>query len=192
MVSTTSEDIVSQYPNLFDNTTVGKLKGIQVPLRVKEANPVFIKPRVVPFAIRSKYEEALEKLVAEDIIEKVEHSEWASPTVPIVKPNGDLRICGDYSVTINKFSVMEQYPIPSLEELLSKLPGGTRFTKIDLSQAYHQLELTPESRKYTTIKTHQGLYQYKRQTYGGISAVSIFSTHHRKCVERPSRLLCSY
>ena len=137
-VSTTTEDIVSQYPNLFDNTTVGKLKGIQVSLRVKEANPVFIKPRVVPFAIRSKYEEALEKLVAEDIIEKVEHSEWASPTVPIVKPNVDLRICGDYSVTINKFSVMEQYPIPSLEELLSKLSGGTRFTKIDLSEAYHQ------------------------------------------------------
>ena len=25
MVSTTSEDIVSQYPNLFDSTTVGKL-----------------------------------------------------------------------------------------------------------------------------------------------------------------------
>ena len=60
----------------------------------------------MPFAIRSKYEEALEKLVAEDIIEKVEHSEWASPTVPIVKPNGDLRICGDYSVTINKFLVI--------------------------------------------------------------------------------------
>ena len=58
--------------------------------------------------------------------------------MPIDKPNGDLRICGDYSVTINKFSVMEQYPIPSLEELLSKLSGGTRFTKIDLSQAYHQ------------------------------------------------------
>ena len=89
----------------------------------------------MPFAIRSKYEEALEKLVAEDIIEKVEHSEWASPTVPIVRPNGDLRICGDYSLTINNFSVMEQYPIPSIEELLSKLSGGTRFTKIDLSQA---------------------------------------------------------
>ena len=174
MVSTTSEDIVSQYPNLFNNTTVGKLKGIQVRLRVKEANPVFIKPRVVPFVIRSKYEETLEKLVAEDIIEEVEHSEWASPTVSIVKPNGDLRICGDYPVIINKFSVMEQYPIPSLEELLSKLSGGTRFTKIDLSQAYHQLEHTPENRKNTTINTYQGLYQYKRLTYGVTSAVSIF------------------
>ena len=133
---------------------------------------MFIKPSVVPFVIRSKYDEALEKLVAEDIIEKVEHSEWASPTVPIVKPNGDLRICGDYLG--NKFSVMEQYPIPSLEELLCKLSRGTRLTKTGLSQAYHRLELTPESRKYTTINTHQGLYQYKRPTYGVTSAVSIF------------------
>ena len=51
---------------------------------------------------------------------------------------------------------------------------GKKFTKIDLSQAYHQLELTPESRKYTTINTHLGLYQYKRLTFGVSSAVSIF------------------
>ena len=146
---------------------------MQVSLRVSDESPVFTKARVVPFAIWSKYEKALEKLVVEDIIEKVEHSEWALPTVPIVKASGDLRICGDYSVTINKFSVLEQYPITTLEELLSTLSGGK--TKIDLSQAYHQLELTPESRKYTTINAHLGLYQYKRLTFGvRSSAVSIF------------------
>ena len=63
---------------------------------------MFIKALVVPFAIRSKHEGALEKMM-DDTIEKVEHSEWASLTFPIVKANGDLRICGDYSVTINKF-----------------------------------------------------------------------------------------
>ena len=160
--------------NYRDTSSVGKLKGIQVSLRVREENPAFTKPRVVPFAIRPKYKDALQKLVAEDIIKKVEHSEWASPTAPIVKANGDLRIFGDYFITVNKFSVLEQYPVPTLEELLSKLSGGKKFTKMDLSQAYHQLELTPESRKYTTINTHQGLYQYKRLTYGVSSAVSIF------------------
>ena len=103
-VSTTAEDIVHRYPDLFDNSTVGKLNGVQVSLQVNDANSVFTKPRVLPFAIRSKYEDALKKLVAEDIIEKLEYCQWASPTVPIIKPNGDLRICGDYSVTINKFS----------------------------------------------------------------------------------------
>ena len=142
-VSTTAEDIVHQYSDLFDTSSVGKLKGIQVSLRVRNENPVFTKPRVVSFAIQSKYEDTLDKLVAEDIIEKVEHSEWASPTFPIVKANGDLTICGDFSTTVNTFSVLEQYPVPTLEELLGKLSGGKKFTKIDLSQAYHQLEITP-------------------------------------------------
>ena len=62
-------------------------------LRISDENPVFTKPRVVPFAVRSKYEEALEKLVGENIIEIVEHSKRASPIVPIVKANGDLTIC---------------------------------------------------------------------------------------------------
>ena len=146
---TTAEDIVHRCPDLFDNTTVGKLNGVKVSLRVNDANPVFTKPRLVPFLICSKYEDALKKLVAEDIIEIVEHSEWASPTVPFFKPNGDLRICGNYSVTIDKFSDLEQYPVPTLEELLNNLSEGKRFTKINIFQASHQLELTPESRKYT-------------------------------------------
>ena len=51
-------------------------------LRVSDESPVFKKARVVPLANQSKYEKALEKLVAEDFIEKVEHdSECASPTV---------------------------------------------------------------------------------------------------------------
>ena len=84
---------------MFDTSSVGKLKRIQVSLRVSDESPVFTKARVVPFAIRSEYEQALEKLVAEDIIEKVEHSEWLSQTVPIVKANGDLRICGDLTLS---------------------------------------------------------------------------------------------
>ena len=44
-------------------------------LPVSNESPVFTNARVVPFAIRSKYEEALEKPVGDDIIEKVKHSE---------------------------------------------------------------------------------------------------------------------
>ena len=75
-ISTAAEDIVQQYPDLFDISSVGKLlKEIQVSLRVRDKTPVFTKARVVPFVIRSKYEQALEKLVTEDIIEKIEHFE---------------------------------------------------------------------------------------------------------------------
>jgi hypothetical protein len=92
----------------------------------------------------------------------------------VIKPCGDIRICGDYSGTINQASPLEQYLVPTFEELLSNLSGGTKFTKLDLSQAYHQLELNPDCRKFTTINTPYGLYQYKRLVFGINSAVSIF------------------
>ena len=52
----------------------------------------------------------------ENIIEAVKFSEWATPVVPVLKPDGTVRICGDYKVTVNQESRLEQYPIPRLED----------------------------------------------------------------------------
>ena len=52
-----------------------------------------------------------------------------------------IRICGDYKLTANKASLVEHYPIPKIDDLLSTLAGGVTFSHLDLSQAYQQLEL---------------------------------------------------
>ena len=43
-----------------------------------------------------------------------------------------------------------------------------------MSQAYQQLLLDEESKQYTTINTHKGLFQYNRLPYGIWSAPGIF------------------
>ena len=48
------------------------------------------------------------------------------------------------------------------------------FSKLDLSQAYHQLELEKQSRYITTFSTHLGLYRYKRLNYGTNAAAKMF------------------
>eukprot|EP00117_Sycon_ciliatum_P023565 scpid65614/ scgid20003/ Uncharacterized protein K02A2.6 len=105
-----------------------------------------MKSRSVPFAITEKYNVALERLEKSGIIRKVDHSRWASPTVPVLKPDGSVQICADYPRTVNANSEEEKYPLPTFEEMRAKLSGGEKFTKIDLSQAYHQLELDENSR----------------------------------------------
>ena len=118
-----------------------------------EERPKFFKPHSVPYALREPIEEELDRLEHEGIIDKVTHSEWATPLVAVPKADGRVRLCGDFKVTVNPSLSVEQYPLPKVEDLLATLAGGTKFTKLDLTQAYLQLALHPESKKYCTINT---------------------------------------
>jgi hypothetical protein len=65
----------------------------------------------------------------------------ACPSVPVSKPDGSVRICGDYSVTANKYIDPEQYILPTIEEHSTNMANCTVFSKLDLRNAYLQLPL---------------------------------------------------
>ena len=150
--------LLKKYEGVFSGSQ-GAMKHFSAKLNVKEdVRPTFLKPRSVPFAIREAIEAELKRLEAEGIIEKVSHSDWAATIVPVPKDNGKIRICGDYKVTVNHSLQVDQYPLPKLEDLFALLAGGAKFLKIDLTQAYLQLQLEEESREFVTANTHTGLY----------------------------------
>lgn len=154
---------------------LGTMRSVTAHIYIdKDAEPKFYKARPVPYALKPKIEAELERLEKEGTIEPVRFSEWAAPIVPIVKPDKSIRICGDYKVTVNRASKLENYPIPKTEDLLATLGGGQKFTKLDMSQAYQQLLLDEDSRQYVTVNTHKGLYRYNRLPYGVASAPGIF------------------
>ena len=43
------------------------------------------------------------------------------PVVPVVKPNRNIRICGDYSITVNNYSFLKTNPSPRIEDFFAKL-----------------------------------------------------------------------
>ena len=108
---------------------------------------------------------------SEDIISPVEFTEWVAPIVPVVKQDGSVHICGDYKCTVNQVSKLDNYPIPKTEDLLATLGGGNKFTKLDMSQAYQQLLLDEESKKFTTINTYKGLYPHMSNIHKQIPIV---------------------
>ena len=54
----------------------------------------------------------------------------------------------------------------TMNDLIADLNGSTIFSKLDLSNAYNQLELGESSRHITTFSTHAGLFRYKRLLFG--------------------------
>ena len=168
------KSILSAHSAVFQEG-LGTLKGIKARLYMKEGRqPKYFKPRPVPYALRDKIEAEINRLEKEGIISPVQFSEWATPIVPVAKPDKTIRICGDYKVTVNQASKLDNYPIPRIEDLLAVLGGGQHFSKLDMSQAYQQMELEEDFKKFTTINTHKGLYQYNRLPYGISSAPGIF------------------
>ncbi|CAK1597369.1 unnamed protein product [Parnassius mnemosyne] len=169
-------DFSSRYCKVFADG-LGRFTGPPVSIRVREgAQPVFMRARPLAYALRAPVERALEQLVADGILTPVDRSDWATPIVPVVKKDGNIRICADYKLTLNKVIEVDRYPLPRVEDLLVRLQGGQRFSKIDLSQAYAQFVLD-ESAKYTVINTHKGLFRYNRLVYGLSSSPGIFQKH---------------
>ena len=82
----------------------------------------------------------------------------AALIVPVIKSDGNVRICGDYKVTKR-----DVYPLPKDEDLFAALAGGKLFSNIDLDDA---------SKEYTTINTHKGPFQYERLPFGISSEIS--------------------
>ena len=156
-VADKAEALVNGFPEVFDDN-LGEIHQFKARLVLnKGAQPIFCRPRPVPFAMKERIERELERLEKTGVIYPVNHSEWATPIVPIPKPDRSIRICGDYKVMVNSALHVDQYPLPIPEELFATLAGGKQFTKRDLSNACEQLPLDNESRKMCTIDTHKGL-----------------------------------
>ena len=168
------QPLLDKYKHVF-SSEYGEIKKFKAHVTLKDnAYPIFHKARPVPYALREKVDQELDKQVACGILRKVESSEWASPVVIVPKPNGKIRICIDYKVSINNVVEDTPYPLPTTEDIFATLAGGQKFTKIDLSNAFQQLKVDETSMKYLTINTTKGLFQPTRLPYGIKTAPLIF------------------
>lgn len=58
------------------------------------------------------------------------------------------------------------YPLPKMEDLITKLQGADTFVILDLIQAYLQLELDDNTKNMLVINTPWGLHENRRLVFG--------------------------
>ena len=91
----------------------------------------------------------------------------------IVNQTGKLRICLDPR-DLNEALEREPYYTQSIEEIMTRFHGMTRFTIADFNKGYWMVELDPESQKYTTMALDIGRFQWTRLPMGSIVAQDMF------------------
>lgn len=191
------ENLVSAFPKLFSGA-LGCIKGVKAKLDIDPSvKPVRQPQRPVPFHMRSLVEKELLKQEKQGIIERVTDKCGPTPSVANLvivpkdlevrkgkvgtsRPTSGSEPQHEYAIRItcdsraqNKAIRRTRYPSRTVEDLIQAVNGAKMFSKLDITKAFHQLELDEESRNHTTITTHIGLFRYRR-LHMGISCASVF------------------
>lgn len=156
----TRDSILKDYSQLF--TGLGELED-EVTIYLKEgAVPIVHPARCVPHTIRNKPKEGIGQDGRNSSHGKGHHSNRLGNSLVVVeKANSKLRICLDPK-DLNAAIMRPHYPMPGLDDALSKLAGAHFFSKLDAKSSYWQLKLTEQSLYLTTFNTPFGRYQFCR------------------------------
>ena len=87
----------------------GRLDVVKVHIDIdREAPIVNLPPYRVPTTMSSSVKSELDTLLEQGIIES-SNSLWSSPIIPVIKPNGKIRVCMDFR-RLNSITPQSHYP----------------------------------------------------------------------------------
>ena len=61
----------------------------------------------------------------------------------------------DYSQTVNKYTLLGAYPLPRIQDVGQNVARYQIYSTLDLTSAYHQVELPPSDRPYTAFERNE-------------------------------------
>ena len=100
------------------------------------------------------------RLLKERIID-CSQSPWRAQVV-VVKKKKKRLVIDYYSQTIKRFTLLDAFPLPNINELMNKIAQVRVFSTFDIKSAYHQLSLQIDDRIYIAFEACSRLYQFTR------------------------------
>ncbi|XP_055613020.1 uncharacterized protein LOC129759569 [Uranotaenia lowii] len=149
----------------------------------KDAPPIRMNPYPWSPEVQKAVDEELNKWIDAGVVEQ-SHSDWAMLIVPVVKKEESsdskegklkVRMCID-ARKLNARTRRDAYPLPHQDRILSRLGPAKYLSTIDLSKAFWQIPLDPNSRKYTAFRVFgRGLFQFTRLGMGLVNSAAVLS-----------------
>ena len=148
-------------PDLFANLTTA------------DVHPIATKSWRYSYEDRKFIDSEVQHLLAEGIIEP-SNSPWRAQVVVTHSENHKKRLAIDYSQTINRFTLLDAYPLPRIDDTVNAIAQYRVFSTIDLRSAYHQVSIRECDKPYTAFQAGSALYQFTRIPFGVTNGVACF------------------
>ena len=80
----------------------------------------------------------------------------------------------DYSQTISCNTEVDAYPLPRIDDMVSKISKYSVFSMLDFKSAYHQISLPDEDKPYNAFEAALKLYEFNSLQFGLTNGVAAF------------------
>jgi ribonuclease HI len=107
----------------------------------------------------------VEKLINVGFIKEVQYPRWLANIVPVMKKNGQVRVCVDFC-DLNHAYPKDDFPIPITEMVVDATTGYGAMSFMDGSSGYNQIKMNEHDAMDTAFRTPKGNFYYTVMPFG--------------------------
>jgi O-acetyl-ADP-ribose deacetylase (regulator of RNase III) len=164
-------NLVRQFSDVFSwsEEDIGKAIGFEHEIKLSDNTPVSSPQYPIPYHLRDVVRAQLDLLLKQGVI-RPSKSPWNSPILLVKKKNNSYRFITD-ARAYNIKSIGDRYPIPPIDDILTKMSGKLYMSAGDLKSGYFQAPLTENCKEITAFSVPgEGHFEYNCLPQGVVSS----------------------
>ena len=154
---------------------VGEYRMEKIELELINPDPVYIKPRRVPYKLREVLTSSVKEMCKQGIIEETKKGSAYNSPVHLVRKakTNKWRFCVDFR-QLNKRIKQNRFPLPRIQDLLEQLKDAEYLSSFDLKQGFFNISLKQKSRELTAFSVDGRQYNFLKLPMGLSISPQIF------------------
>lgn len=163
--------LLSSYQDIFSDRP-GLIKNYKHKIELRDCSPFKQQLYPIPHAYRKEVDRQIQEMLDYGVISRAQ-TEYVSALVVVKKKDGSLRVCVD-ARQLNKRMVNDHVIPINPNELLFKFTANACLSTLDMASSYWQVEIDPESKKYTGFMYRTETYVFNVLPFGLSTSVASF------------------
>ena len=165
--------LLCYYDVFSQNDEYGHTQLIQHEIHTTRQGPVRLRGKPIPKDMYDNLQEQMDVWIKQGVIEPSQ-SPWSFGLLPVAKKNGKIRWVVDFR-GLNTLTLKDSFPLPNIEDNLSRLAHSKVFSALDGTGAYHVITIREKDRPKTAFHTPFGQYQFRQMPFGLCNAPATYS-----------------